>query len=103
MSALIPAPQNEWPGAGRRAPLHWRLKAAWAALQGHSVILNVVLRGDVDALGRSRLAITAGEGFQLHCNTYVATSGVLVNGVPLEEIDLTAQSFDVSGPESQAL
>jgi hypothetical protein len=93
MSTMIPA-VTTWPGAGRRAPLRWRLKAAWAALHGRSVILNVALRAEVDALGASRLAVTVGDGFQLHCNTYAAADGILVNGVPLVELDTSATVID---------
>lgn len=84
-------------------PLRWRLKAAWASLHGRSVILNVALRAETDSLGGSRLAITVGDGFQLHYTTYAATSTVLVNGVPVVEIDPTATVTDISGPDSRAL
>lgn len=94
MSTLIPAPPRQWPGTGARPRLQQRLKAALAALRGQSVILNVALRADVDALGTSRLSLTVGEGFQLHANTYAATNSVLVNGVPLVELDPTAKVID---------
>jgi hypothetical protein len=87
-SAHIPPP-NDW--RPRPIPLRWRLKAAWAALNGRSVILNVGLRADADAFGQGRLSISVGDGFQLPFNNYAATAGIYVNGVRLEEIDLTAE------------
>jgi hypothetical protein len=95
--AAIPPPPNGW--RPRPILLRWRLRAAWAALHGRSVLLNVGLRADTDALGQGRLSVSVWDGFQVHNVDYAAMAGVSVNGVPLEEVDPTAELFPMGeGP-----
>lgn len=87
MSAAIPdSPVEIQPPTSLRR----RLKAAWAALRGRSVMCNVRLsRNPLDAT----LHVAVGDGFQLYNNTFEFEQ-VYLNGVSIWEIDLSAQRVD---------